>query len=198
MKEGLCSDILKDAMHQKKNALQPFALTLTVLAALLRLVPHPPNFTPIGGVALFGGAKLRGWQAYLVPLLAMMLTDPIRSWMEGGYPAYTWFTLVIYGSFLISVLLGRVFLRKSNSILRVASVAVLSSLQFYIITNFAVWTGSNTLYPHTWNGMTACYIAALPFLGRTLLGDLFYTGVLFAAYYLLERRLSTERQVQPA
>ncbi len=96
-------------MDRKKTGFQPLAFTLTVAAALLRLVPHPPNFSPVGGVALFGGAKLRGWQAYLVPLAAMLLTDPIRSWMEGGYPAYTSFTFVIYGCFLISVVLGRMF-----------------------------------------------------------------------------------------
>ena len=183
-------------MDQKRTGFQPLALTLTVIAALLRLVPHPSNFTPVGSVALFGGAKLRGWQAYLVPVLAMLITDPIRSWMEGGYPAYTWFTLVIYASFLISVALGRLLLRRSASVPRIASVTVIGSLQFFLITNFFVWVTSTTLYPHTWAGLVACYVAALPFFGNTVLGDLFYTGVLFSAYYLLQRRLSPE--VKPA
>jgi len=161
-------------MDQKKPGFQPLALSLTVAAALLRLVPHPPNFAPIGGVALFGGAKLRGWQAYIVPLLAMLITDPIRSWMEGGFPAYTRFTPIIYSCFLISVLLGRVFLAKSPGITRIVSVALLGSLQFY--------------------GLVACYIAALPFFGRTVLADVFYTGVLFSVYALLNRRFVHEVQ----
>jgi hypothetical protein len=182
-------------MEERKSAgFQPLAFTLTVAAALLRLAPHPPNFTPVGSVALFGGAKLRGWQAYLVPLLAMAITDPIRSWMEGGYPAYSWSTLIIYGSFLLSVILGRVFLRRSASVPRIASVAVLGSLQFYLLTNFAVWAGAHTLYAHTWAGLTECYIAALPFFGRALLADLFYTGVLFSAYALLQRKFAAEPQ----
>ena len=180
-------------MDDRKSAgFQPLAFALTVAAALLRLAPHPPNFAPIGSVALFGGAKLRGWQAYLVPLLAMAVTDPIRSWMEGGYPAYSWFTLITYGSFLVSVILGRTFLRHSNSVPLIASVAFLGSLQFYLITNFAVWAGAQTLYAHTSTGLMECYIAALPFFGRTVLADLFYSGILFGVYALLNRRFAIE------
>jgi hypothetical protein len=184
--------------ERKSAAFQPLAVILTLAAALLRLVPHPPNFAPIGSVALFGGAKLRGWQAYLVPLLAMAVTDPIRSWMEGGYPAYSWSTLITYGSFLIGVILGRMFLRNSTSVPRIASVAFLGSLQFYLITNFAVWAGAHTLYAHTWAGLTECYIAALPFFGRTVLADLFYTGVLFSAYALLTRKFAANAQAHAA
>src|SRR5579884_2002777 len=181
-------------MDQKKTRFQPLAFTLTVAAALLRLIPHPPNFAPVGSVALFGGARLRGLQAYLVPLLAMLVTDPIRSRLEGGYPAYGWFTLVTYSSFMISVVLGRVFLRNSQSVPRIASVAFLGSLQFYLITNFPSWLSAHSLYAHTWSGLIACYVAALPFFGRTLLSDLFYTGVLFTAYALLQRKLHAEPQ----
>lgn len=181
-------------MEENKAKFQPLAFTLTVVAALLRLIPHPPNFAPVGSVALFGGAKLKGWQAYLVPLLAMLLTDPIRSRIEGGYPAYSWFTIVIYSSFMISVVLGRVFLRHSQSVPRIASVTFLGSLQFYLITNFPSWLGSHSLYAHTWSGLLACYVAGLPFFGRTLLSDLFYTGVLFLAYSLLQHKFASEPQ----
>jgi hypothetical protein len=182
------------ARFEKKNGFQPLAFTLTVAAALLRLVPHPPNFAPIGAVALFGGAKLKGWQAFLVPLLAMLVTDPMRSYMEGRYPAYGWFTLVTYSSFMISVVLGRVFLRHSPGVARIASVTLLGSLQFYLITNFPSWASAHSWYPHTWTGLVACYTAALPFFGRTVVSDLFYTGVLFSAYALLQRKFAWEAQ----
>jgi hypothetical protein len=185
-------------MMDQKKTLQPLALLLTVGAALLRLAPHPPNFAPIGGVALFAGAKLRGWQAYLVPLLAMAVTDPIRSWMEGCFPAYSWSTLIMYGSFLISVLLGRLFLPQSQTLPRIASVAFVGSLQFFLITNFAVWAGAHSSYPHTWAGLVECYVAALPFFGRTLGADLFYTGVLFGAYALLKRKFAAASEFQAA
>jgi hypothetical protein len=180
-------------MDRKPKSFQPLALVLTVLAALVRLVPHPPNFSPVGSVALFGGARLRSWQAYLIPLLAMVLTDPIRSRLEGGYPAYSALTPIIYGSFLISVFLGRTFLRNSTSPVRIASVAVVGSLQFFLITNFFVWFDGRDLYPQTLAGLSACYVAALPFFGRTVLADLFYSGVLFGAYALVSRRLESAR-----
>ena len=175
-------------MNQRNSSNQPVAITLTVVAALLRLIPHPPNFAPIGGVALFGGARLRSWYAYVIPLLAMLVTDPIRSWMEGGFPAYSWMTLVIYSCFLISVFLGRTFIGQSSSPSRIGMVAVVGSVQFFLITNFAAWL-PGSLYPHTLAGLSACYVAALPFFARTLLADLFYSAVLFTAYALLSRRL---------
>ena len=113
-------------MEQSKTRSQYAALTLTVLAALVRLVPHPPNFAPIGATALFGGARLRGWQAYIVPLLAMMVTDPILNWIYGVH-TFSVMTLVIYGCFLLNVLLGRSFLRDTNSVPRIASIALLGS-----------------------------------------------------------------------
>jgi hypothetical protein len=184
-------------MDQKKTGFQPIAFTLTVVAALLRLVPHPPNFAPVGSVALFGGARLRGWQAYVVPIAVMLITDPIRSRMEGGYAAYSWATLVVYSAFLINVVLGRIFLRNSSSPWKIAAVALAGSIQFYLITNFPSWLSADSLYPHTWHGLIECYVAALPFFGRTLIADLFYSGVLFSAYALLSRRASAEHG-QPA
>ncbi|MBV8068260.1 MAG: hypothetical protein JO270_00045 [Acidobacteriaceae bacterium] len=173
-------------MEEKRPSFQPLAITLTVVAAVLRLIPHPPNFAPVGSVALFGGARLRGWQAFVVPVLAMLITDPILSRMA-GFPAYSWTSLVIYSCFMINVALGRAFLRRSSNPGRIAAVALAGSLQFYLITNFFVWLGDASLYARTASGLIDCYIAALPFLGRTVLGDLFYSAALFGAYALLSR-----------
>jgi hypothetical protein len=183
-------------MDSKSKSFQPLAVVMTVVAALARLVPHPPNFSPIGGVALFGGARLRSWQAYVVPLLAMVLTDPIRSRIEGGYPAYSAMTPIIYASFLISVYLGRTFLRNTNNPVRIGSVVLAGSLQFFLITNFFVWLGAPDMYAQTLSGLATCYTAGLPFFGRTVLADLLYSGVLFSAYALLSRRLESSRSVE--
>ena len=180
-------------MEAKKTGFQPLAFTLTVLAALLRLAPHPPNFTPVGGLALFGGARLNGWQAYVIPIVVMLVTDPLRSLMEGYYPAYSWITLVVYCCFLFNVVLGRVLLQRTSSAWRIASVTLLGSLQFYFFTNLPSWW-SDPMYGHTVAGLVACYLAALPFFGRTVLGDLFYSGLLFSAYAVLSRRTHIERQ----
>ena len=173
-------------MDLKRSTSQPVAVILTIAAATLRLVPHPPNFSPIGAAALFGGARLKGWSAYLIPLLAMLVTDPILSHIA-GYPAYSWGTLVVYACFLINVLLGRVFLRNSSNPWRIGMVALAGSLQFFLITNFFVWLQAPALYPHTTLGFAECYIAALPFFGYTLGADLFYAGLLFTAHTVLTR-----------
>ena len=174
-------------MERKGSGVQPIAISLTVLAALLRLVPHPPNFAPIGGIALFGGSRLNGWQAYLVPLLAMLVSDPLVS-LAMGAPAYSWMTPVIYGCFLINVILGRFCLGSSPKVARIVCFALIGSVQFYLITNFFVWAHSAALYPHTMTGLMACYIAALPFFSNTVLADLFYSAVLFGAYAFLRDR----------
>lgn len=184
-------------MREKNSGFQPIALTLTVAAALLRLVPHPPNFAPVGGVALFGGARLRGWQAYLVPVLAMLITDPILSHIA-GYSAYSWATLVIYCCFLINVLLGRIFLRNSMSPVRIAAIAATGSVQFYLLTNLYEWWAGMSQYPHTIGGLATCYIAGLPFFGRTLLADLLYSAILFGAHALVTRKLHREQVTSAA
>jgi hypothetical protein len=183
-------------MNERKPQSRPLALGLILAAALLRLAPHPPNFAPVGSIALFGGAKLKGWQAYMVPLLAMLITDPILSRMA-GYPAYSQATPIIYFSFLLYVILGRSLLTSKPSLLRIASVAAAGSLQFFLVTNFFEWWEGISMYPHTPAGLVACFSAALPFFSRTLIADLFYTGVLFAAYALLTRRSLVGQALPP-
>jgi hypothetical protein len=173
----------------EKNSRRPLALSLTVLGAVARLLPHAPNFTPVGSVSLFGGARLRGWQAWLLPLVLMAVTDPL----VGGYSVATpW----VYASFLVSVWLGR-NLRGSENALRIGGVCAVSSVQFFLITNFGMWLGT-AMYPHTAAGLVACYVNAIPFFGRTLAGDLLYTGALFGLHAWLSRTVRTERVVPQA
>jgi hypothetical protein len=181
-------------MNRENQRSRYSALSLTVLGALLRLVPHPPNFAPIGATGLFSGARLKGWQAYLVPLIAMVLTDPIRSAMEGHYPAYSPMTVIIYASLMIYVFLGRTLLSSSSNPLRIGLVCLLGSTQFFLITNLFIWIGSEIEYPHTFAGLIACYTEAIPFFERTVLGDLFYTAVLMTAYHFLVRQGAADRQ----
>jgi len=167
---------------------RPAALSLTVLGAAVRLMPHPPNFAPVGATSLFAGARLPRWQAYLVPLALMAITDPILSTFYGVRP-FTRFQIFIYASFLVGVWLGR-WLRNTESISRIAAVTVLNSIQFYLITNFGSWLWFQG-YPHTAAGLASCYIAAIPFFGWTLASDLLYTGLLFGLYAWLSRTVAT-------
>ncbi len=174
-------------MDRGKNV-RPLALSLTVLGALARLAPHPPNFAPVGGMSLYAGARLRGWQAFALPLLLMLVTDPL----VGGYSIATPF---IYLSFLVNVLIGR-RLQATESPLRIGAACLVCSIQFFLITNFGTWLGN--WYPHTLSGLALCYTEAIPFFGRTLAGDLLYTGVLFGLHAWLSRSLRTAERVPAA
>jgi hypothetical protein len=109
------------------------------------------------------------------------VTDPF----VGGY---TRATPVIYACFLISVWIGR-RLRSTESPIRIGAACLLSSLQFFLLTNFAIWA-MGSMYAKTVAGLAACYIAALPFFGATALGDLFFTAAIFGLYALLTRTIA--------
>jgi hypothetical protein len=180
-------------MTQPENGTRRLPLALTILGALLRLIPHPPNFTPVGGMSLFAGARLSGWQCYLVPVVLMAITDPLLQLLF-GVPAYTPITPFIYMSFLLSVWIGR-HLRATTSVVRIGGATFLASLQFFLITNFAHWMFIG-MYPKTASGLVACYVAALPFFGRTLAGDLVYAGAFFGLYAWMSRYSMETRPAQ--
>jgi hypothetical protein len=176
---------------QNKIESRPLAVGLTVLSALGRLVPHAPNVTPLGGSCLFAGSRISGLLAYLLPLLVMAATDPF----VGGY---TRLSPVIYGCFLINVFLGRRMLKQVTAV-RVGATAFLCSLQFFVITNFALWMAGvlrgRSFYAPTLAGLATCYSAALPFWGRTLAGDLLFSAAIFGMYSLLVRATESNRTV---
>ncbi len=138
----------------RANNVRPLALSLTVLGALIRLIPHPPNFAPVGGMSLYAGARLRGWQAFALPLVLMAVTDPLM----GGYSVAT---PLIYCSFLINVWIGR-RLQSTESPLRIGAACLACSVQFFLISNFGTWLGS--YYAHTWSGAGALLHRGHPIL----------------------------------
>lgn len=168
-------------------------LTLMVLtAALSRVLPHPFNFTPVGAMALFGGAYYaRKYQAFLLPLLSLWISDLVLNNIiyRAYFDHFIWFheaTLWVYGSFALIVLLGWVVLRRV-SVKSVIGASLLASVLFFVITNFGTWYGSST-YSQTWQGLVACYIAALPYFWNTLAGDLVYSTALFGLFELAQRK----------
>jgi hypothetical protein len=166
---------------------RPLASGLAVVAGVLRLVPHWPNFTPVGALGVFAGARLRSWHAFALPLLVMAATD-LALFALYGYPPLNPF---VYGSFLVNVLLGRLLLKTEKPV-RIAGVSLLASVQFFLVTNFGAWLALSkvpgpVLYAPTAAGLIECYVAGLPFFGCTVLGDLAYCGLLFGAHALLAR-----------
>ncbi len=178
---------------QHDSRSRPLALSLVCLGVGARLLPHWPNFTPVGASGLFAGARMRGWRAFMVPPLAMAISDPLLAAIHGFRP-FTWMTVFVYASFLINVLIGRA-LRNTENPLRILPAALLGSVQFFLITNFAVWA-LGYRFPHDMGGLMACYVVALPFFGPTLAGDLVYAGGLFGLHAWLTRRAFPRERVQ--
>ena len=161
------------------------ALVLIVLAAALRIAPHPWNFTPVGAMALFSGAVLKDRRlAFLFPLVALFVGDVFI----GLYKIIP----IIYASFLVSVAIG-LWLRDRRTIARITLATLLGAIQFFFVTNFAVWQFLKG-FPHTASGLAACYIAGIPFFWNTLAGDAFYASLLFGGFALAERLFPLLRQ----
>jgi hypothetical protein len=154
------------------------AAAIILMAAALRIAPHPWNFTPVGAMAIFSGAMLRNRRLkFTVPLLALFAGDVFLGFHR-LMPA-------VYASFLVSVAIG-MWVERRRSVGRIGAAAFLGSLQFFFVTNFAVWLVLGT-YPRTLSGLVACYLAAIPLFWNTLAGDAVYAALLFGGYALAER-----------
>lgn len=169
------------------------ALILIMVAALTRLLPHPPNFTPLGAIGLFGAAYLqRRWLAWIVPFAALFLTDLlINNVIYSAYfTSFAWITSwYIYAAIGLVVLLGYGILRNRVSPQRVVMASLGASVVFFLVSNFSTWA-QTTLYPKTAGGLLSCYAAGLPFFGNTLIGDLLFSAVLFGGYaWVLKSKL---------
>ena len=147
---------------------------IILLAVVARLIPHPPNFVPIGGLALFSGANFKKKSVLLVPLAAMFLSDIFLGFHKT--------VPYIYISFIIITLVGRSM--KNNKWQFLLSASLISSVLFFLITNFGVWLSFN-MYPKTIDGLMQSYVMGIPFFRNTLISDLFYTFSFFYGYKFL-------------
>lgn len=175
--------------------------SLIFVAALSRLLPHPPNFTPISGMALFGAAHFgRKYMAFLIPLLALwvssMLLDNIV--YAQYYDSFQWFSQPYVFLAIIAIAILGMNMLKKISFGRIIGASLSATVVFFLISNFGVWM-SGTTYPMTMSGLIACFAAGVPFLSNSgaehylflnnLIGDLFYTGVLFGSFELIKKGL---------
>jgi hypothetical protein len=174
---------------ENENRLHPRAALITgivLAAAALRVVPHPMNFAPIGALALFGGAYFSSKRAALaIPLLSLVAGDILVGFHR--------LIPYVYASFLVSVAIG-FWLRRKKSASRIGGATVAGAIQFFLITNFALWASSIGNYPKNVGGLAACYIAGLPLFWNTLAGDAFYVALLFGVMAFAETRFPSLRE----
>jgi hypothetical protein len=164
-------------------------LAMIALSAVLRIVPHPWNLTPVGAIALFSGAVVRDRRlAFLFPLIALFVGDLFVG-LHVLIP-------IVYASFLINVALG-LWLRDRRTTPRIAALTLLGSIQFFLITNFGVWAFLGS-FPRTIAGLIACYLAGLPLFWNTLAGDALYAALLFGGFALAEHTFPALREHAPS
>ncbi len=166
--------------------------TLAIAARLLSSSYQLWNLAPLGAISLYAGSRLPRRYAWLVPVAAMAISDALldgnrsRSWLELS-------RLAIYASFALTTILGSATIRlKSPFWLPALSLG--ASTLFFVISNFATWA-EGLLYPPTLTGLLACYVAAIPFFGRTILSDLAGTALLFGIGPVVERTFARRAAV---
>jgi hypothetical protein len=180
-------------------------LSIIILAVFMRLFPHGPNFVPIGALALFGGSYINKRFSIAVILAVMFVSDYLLLYFS-PYAA-GWFhftkiysptvafhssTIYVYASMLIYVLIGQL-ISKNRTVLTVGAGALLGSIQFFLITNAAVWI--NGAYARDLSGLWQSYVMGIPFFKNTLLGDLFYTAAFFGSFELVKLLISKKAKV---
>ncbi|MFA5030443.1 MAG: DUF6580 family putative transport protein [Patescibacteria group bacterium] len=162
-------------IQQKQSvALILVAITLVALGILTRFVPHPANFTAIGAVGIFAGAVMPKKWAIVIPVVAMALSDIFL-----GFHSLMVFT---WGCMMLAAGIG-LLIRQSMKPRIILLGSLLASVQFFLITNWAVWMFT-PLYSKGLDGLFASYVAGLPFFRNMIAGDLVYTAALFCVYAL--------------
>ena len=149
---------------------------LVLLLTFFRLIPHPPNFTPLGAMAILTAATIKDLRlAVLIPMGAMLISDFLL-----GFHSSVFF---VYSAIAVIVMMNK-FLLKSISVSKLALAALASAIIFFLISNFGAWL-SHTMYPRTLDGIWQAYIAGIPFFRNTLLSNLFFTAISFYALTFL-------------
>lgn len=160
------------------------AVGIICIAMISRFIPHPPNFTAVGAIGLFGAAHFsRKWMAFLLPVLALWGSDLLLNNIVYAefYDSFQWIgSLYVYAAFVMVIGLG-VFLLQKINIKNLVLTSLVISIVFFLVTNFGVWK-MGLLFPKTLEGLLATYIAAIPFFWSTLAGNVFYSLILFKVY----------------
>jgi len=180
---GLCgkiSAIIDPEVSSMRAKL--FTISAIIFAlAIFRLMPHLPNVSPVAAMALFGGAYFADKRmAFIVPFLALFLSDLVLGLHNS--------MIFVYAGFALTVAIG--FLLKNRvTITNTAFATVISSALFFLLTNLGAWMTSG-LYARSAEGLMQAYVAGIPFFQNSLLGNLVFVAVIFGGYHLLQKHVA--------
>ena len=174
-------------MNKKQKILLP--IILIIFAISTRFLPHPANFTSIGAIAIFGGLYLNKKYALILPLVAMFISDIFIGFYS------PWIMASVYVGFILMGVMG-LLVRKNKKISTVLAGTIGGSIIFFLLTNAGVWL-FGTMYQHNLSGLIQSYTMAIPFFRNSLLGDVFFVGLLVSSYEMvslvLKRNYKTEK-----
>ena len=181
----------------KKLNLQTGILSIIILlAAFTRIMPHPPNFSPMAAIGLFGAAHFaKKWQAFFIPLIGIWISDlVINNYVYSSSSSnIVWFYSGFYWqyiSYILIIFVGLFIFNRAISLTKTVGGMISSSGIFFFVSNFGVWAGG-TMYPKNFGGLITCYAAGVPFIHNTIISDFLFTTVLFGTYYLLQIEYSS-------
>jgi len=152
-----------------------------VFAVAIRFLPHPWQFTPVAAALLFFGARGSKRQMWL-PIALLAASDLVLNRFVYHY-AFGWDQFAVWAWYAAILWLGT-GLRDRQKPVPVIGAALVSSISFFVVTNFMVWA-TGTMYPMNWAGLATCYESAVPFFRHTLEGDLLFTTAMFATPVVL-------------
>lgn len=165
----------------KKNSFL-ILLAIVVLGALARLLPHAPNMTPIGAIAIFCGMMFPRWWGVLIPIAAMFVSDIFI-----GFYGWQQMLTEAYLPFMMMALLGKVSYGH-DSPKNVFLSMLAGSVVFFLVSNFSVWIFAGSSYGRSLAGIIACYAAALPFFRNQFIGDFLYVFTFFGLWWMARAR----------
>ena len=181
----------------KKLNLQTGVLSIIILlAAFTRIMPHPPNFSPMAAIGLFGAAHFaKKWQAFFITLIGIWISDlVINNYVYSiSSSNFVWFYSGFYWqyiSYILIIFAGLFIFNRGISLTKMFGGMISSSGIFFLVSNFGVWAGG-TMYPKNFGGLITCYAAGVPFIHNTIISDVLFTTVLFGTYYLLQVEYSS-------
>lgn len=178
-------------------------LGIITLVAVSRLLPHPPNFAPLGAIAVFASVTFGNkFLKYALPILLAIITDFILVLTVnaafsspaahfGSYGIY-----IIYATYPLMGIMAHFFNSKGNihsQPKKIMGLSLISSIVFFIVSNFVVWLGG--WYGYSIAGLGACFVAAIPFFHNTVGGDLFYNAVLFGSYFWVTKDATRQQTI---
>ena len=149
-----------------------FYIFLVLIGVLFRIIPHAPNFTPMLTIALMSGLYMKNKFSVLLPISIMLLSDIFI----GSHITAVW----VYFSLMSICLIG--YLIK-NSFSNIFLYSILSSILFFIVSNFGVWFSGG--YSYSLEGLIICYTMAIPFFKNTLISTVLFSMLFYSLHYFL-------------